>query len=60
MDNKHSLWGILHLDFKEEGHFKSHVIDAKSNKYVDLIQTGLLAEHEFSEKNKRLMQRLLS
>jgi len=59
-DNPHSLKGTLHIGFKEEGRFKKHVIDPRSNQYVNLIQTGLLAEDAFSEKNKRLMQRLLS
>lgn len=59
-DNPHSLKGTLHLGFKEEGHFKKHVVDPKSNQYVNLIQTGLLAEDAFSESNKRLMKRLLS
>jgi RimJ/RimL family protein N-acetyltransferase len=59
-DNPHSLKGTLHMGFKEEGRFKNHVIDPRSNQYVNLIQTGLLAEDAFSENNKRLMQRLLS
>jgi hypothetical protein len=59
-DNPHSLKGTLHIGFKEEGRFKKHVIDPRSNQYVNLIQTGLLAEDAFSENNKRLMQRLLS
>lgn len=59
-DNQHSLKGTLHLGFKEEGYFKNHVVDPRSNKYVDLIQTGLLADDAFSQNNKRLMQRLLS
>jgi len=59
-DNPHSLKGTLHIGFKEEGRFIKHVIDPKSNQYVNLIQTGLLAEDAFSENNKRLMQRLLS
>ena len=59
-DNPHSLKGTLHLGFKEEGRFKKHVRDPRSNQYVNLIQTGLLAEDAFSENNKRLMQRLLS
>ena len=59
-DNPHSLKGTLHLGFKEEGHFKKHVVDPRSNQYVNLIQTGLLAEDAFSESNKRLMKRLLS
>jgi RimJ/RimL family protein N-acetyltransferase len=59
-DNPHSLKGTLHLGFKEEGRFKKHVVDPRSNQYVDLIQTGLLTEDAFSESNKRLMKRLLS
>lgn len=59
-DNPHSLKGTLHLGFKEEGRLRKHVLDPRSNQYVDLIQTGLLAENAFSENNKRLMKRLLS
>lgn len=59
-DNSHSLKGTLHLGFKEEGRLRKHVLDPRSNNYVDLIQTGLLAEDAFSENNKRLMKRLLS
>jgi len=59
-DNPHSLKGALHIGFKEEGRLKKHVIDPRSNYYVNLIQTGLLAEDAFSDGNKRLMERLLS
>jgi RimJ/RimL family protein N-acetyltransferase len=59
-DNMHSLKGTLHLGFKEEGRLRKHVIDPKSGEYVDLVQTGLLAEDAFNPINKRLMQRLLS
>lgn len=59
-DNPHSLKGTLHLGFKEEGRLRKHVHDPRSKNYVDLIQTGLLAEDAFSENNKRLMKRLLS
>lgn len=59
-DNPHSLKGTLHIGFKEEGRFKKHVIDPRSNQYVNLIQTGILADDAFSESNKRLMKRLLS
>lgn len=58
-DNTHSLKGTLHLGFKQEGRFEKHVIDPRSKKYVNLIQTGLLAEDAFSDNNKRLMKRLL-
>lgn len=59
-DNFHSLKGTLHLGFKEEGRLRRHLIDPRSNDYVDLIQTGLLAEDAFTEKNKRLIKRLLT
>ena len=59
-DNQNSLKGTIHLGFKQEGHLKKHVIDPKSNKYVDLIQTGLVCDEAFTERNKRLMRRLLS
>ena len=60
VDNPHSLKGTLHLGFKEEGRFEKHVVDPRSNQYVDLIQTGLLREDAFTAKNKRLMDRLLT
>lgn len=59
-DNAHSLKGTLHLGFKEEGRLRKHVNDPKSGEYVDLVQTGLLAEDAFNPTTKRLMQRLLS
>jgi len=59
-DNMHSLKGTLHLGFKEEGRLRNHVLDPKSGKYVDLIQTGLLAEDALNPTNKKLMQRLMS
>jgi hypothetical protein len=58
-DNPHSLKGTLHLGFKREGLLREHVIDPKSNKYVNLIQTGLLASEVDSSNNLRLMERLL-
>jgi diamine N-acetyltransferase len=59
-DNQHSLKGTLHLGFKQEGYLKKHVIDPKSNQYVNLIQTGLICDEAFNESNNRLMRRLLS
>lgn len=59
-DNIHSLKGTLHLGFKEEGRLRKHVTDPKSGEFVDLVQTGLLAEDAFNPTTKRLMQRLLS
>lgn len=58
-DNLHSFKSTLHLGFTEEGRFKKHVVDPRSKKYVNLIQTGLLAEDAFGDNNKRLMRRLL-
>jgi RimJ/RimL family protein N-acetyltransferase len=58
-DNMHSLKGTLHLGFKEEGRLRKHILDPKSGKYVDLIQTGLLAEDAVNPTTKKLMQRLL-
>ena len=59
-DNMHSLKGTLHLGFKEEGRLRKHVLDPKTGKYVDLVQTGLLQEDAFNPTTKRLIQRLLS
>ena len=58
-DNAHSLKGTLNLGFKKEGHLRCHVLDPKTNKFVDLIQTGLLIEDAFSPENDRVMRRLL-
>lgn len=59
-DNPHSLRGTLHLGFREEGRLIKHSYDPESNQFIDMIQTGLLSEEAFTEKNKRLMDRLLT
>ncbi|MBK7006360.1 MAG: GNAT family N-acetyltransferase [Burkholderiales bacterium] len=59
-DNPHSLKSTLHLGFRQEGLLKGHIYDAASQGYVDLIQTGLLAQDAFSASNLRLMQKLLA
>lgn len=59
-DNPHSLKGTLHLGFREEGQLVKHSFDPESKQFVDMIQTGLLSEYAFTEKNKRLMDRLLT
>jgi len=58
-DNVHSLNGTLHLGFTQEGVLRQHVFDPVAQVYQDLIQTGLLAQDAFSEKNIKLMNRLL-
>jgi len=58
-DNPHSLKGTLHLGFKQEGLLRKHIIDPLSGKYVNLIQTGLLASEADTFPNKKLMERLL-
>lgn len=58
--NEHSLKSTLHLGFKIEGVLRGHVYDAHANSYVDLVQTGLLAQEAFSAKNTRLAERLLN
>ena len=58
-DNPHSLKGTLHLGFKQEGLLRRHTLDPASQTYVDVIQTGLLAEEAFSPSNIRLMKKLL-
>ena len=58
-DNPRSLKGTLNLGFKVEGRLRRHVLDPKSGVHIDLIQTGLLAEDAFSQRNERLMRRLL-
>jgi RimJ/RimL family protein N-acetyltransferase len=59
-DNPHSLKGTLHLGFRNEGQLIKHSFDPESNQFIDMIQTGLLSEDAFTEKNKRLMDRLLT
>ena len=58
-DNPHSLKGTLHLGFKQEGLLREHVMDPTSGRFVNLIQTGLLASEVDSKSNLRLMERLL-
>lgn len=58
-DNIKSLKGTLHLGFKQEGRLVRHVIDPRSSKYVDLIQTGIFEKDAFSTSNIRLMNKLL-
>lgn len=57
-DNEHSRNGTLHLGFSIEGRLRGHFFDAATNRYVDMVQAGLLADEAFSPTNKRLMQRL--
>jgi RimJ/RimL family protein N-acetyltransferase len=59
-DNPHSLKGTLHLGFKVEGRLRKHAFDPASGDYLDLIQTGLLAEDAFTANTERLMRRLLA
>lgn len=59
-DNPHSLKGTLHLGFKIEGRLRKHVLDPRSGNYLDLIQTGLLAEDAFTPDTAKLMRRLLT
>lgn len=59
-DNPHSLKGTLHLGFEVEGRLRQHVLDPKTGEYVDLIQTGLLAQNAFFPSTLKLMRRLLA
>lgn len=58
-DNAHSLKSTIHLGFSEEGLLKQHIYDPKSEKFVDIIQTGILSKEAFSDRNRRLMVKLL-
>jgi hypothetical protein len=58
-DNLHSLRGTLHLGFRHEGLQRQHTRDPATGKYVDVVQTGLLAEDAFDRKNLLLMDKLL-
>jgi RimJ/RimL family protein N-acetyltransferase len=59
-DNPHSLKSTLHLGFTVEGVLREHVRDPRTGKFIDLSQTSLLAKEAFSEKNEKLMRRLLA
>lgn len=58
-DNSNSLKSTFHLGFKQEGRLERHVIDPRSSRYIDLIQTGIFEEDAFSSSNIRLMNKLL-
>jgi RimJ/RimL family protein N-acetyltransferase len=58
-DNLHALKGVLHLGFKIEGEFKNELYDPRSNQLVDVTRLAINREAAFSEKNKRLMAKLL-
>lgn len=58
-DNPHSLKTTLHLGFRQEGLLRRHTLDPTSQTYMDVIQTGLLAQDAFSASNIRLMKKLL-
>lgn len=58
-DNPHSLKGTLHLGFKQEGLLREHVVDPATGRFVNLIQTGLLASEVDSPSNFKLMEKLL-
>ena len=59
VDNVISLKATLHLGFKQEGLFRQHTFDPERRCHVDVIQNGLLAEDAISERNIKLMERLL-
>ena len=59
-DNPRSLKSTLHLGFSAEGTLKKHVFDPKSQRFVDIVQTGIFASEAFSERNGRLMERLFA
>ena len=58
-DNPHSLKATLHVGFRQEGLFRRHTLDLSTQTWVDVIQTGLLAQDAFSPSNIRLMKKLL-
>ena len=58
-DNLHALKGVLHLGFKIEGEFKNELYDPSSNQLVDVTRLAINREAAFSEKNKKLMAKLL-
>lgn len=58
-DNARSLKSTIHLGFSTEGLLKKHVYDPNSAKFVDIVQTGILAKEAFSDRNRRLMVKLL-
>jgi len=58
-DNPHSLKGTLHLGFIKEGFLRQHILDPKTGKFMNLIQTGILSSEFETPSNMRLMDRLL-
>lgn len=60
VSNEHSLKGTLHLGFKAEGLLKSEIYSPISNKYVDLIRTGIDRQEALKSLQSRLARRLLS
>ena len=59
-DNEHSLKSTFALGFQKEGTLRKHLIDPLTGERHDVIQTGLLKSEAFSERNKKLANKLLS
>lgn len=58
--NHNSLQTTMNLGFKQEGFLLKHVIDKRSGTYCDIHQMGLLEADAFSEKNLKLMKKILN
>lgn len=58
-ENKKSLQTSISLGFKTEGLLRSHVQHPYKNEYMDLVQMGMLEEDAFTQRNIKLMDKLL-
>ena len=58
-DNEASLRNTVHGGFKVEGHLREHVVDPKTNRHVDVVQTGLLRSDLNNPVLDKLSRRLL-
>lgn len=59
-DNQRSLETSTSLGFRNEGLLKKHLFNQKKGGFIDVNQMGLLEGDAFSEKNKKIMKKLLA
>lgn len=60
LENEESFKTTRSLGFAEEGVLAKHLFNPKTGDYCDVHQFGILKQEAFSEKNTRLMHKLLS
>lgn len=58
-DNEISLKGTQNIGFQIEGRLRDQIFDPHRKRYINMIQTGILAEEAFSERNSRLYTQLV-